>query len=680
MVLSFRGKRERHYAVALRTGEQLYILKGVSMSGIGDDDLYDLTFEDELEEEEEKPNPHLALDGILPDAPKIGGFGYKNTIHGREAKFHGGISSSPKLFAQASVFPECSQLRIWKVENGVPVGMGVIDSGATEEDLVREFPNAMPKLGDGKALFKLRPLNIDGEELGHEFTIIISEHHASLKRTNSQNGGVGGHIGGVPNGLIDLLKDQISMHHKALEEERLRTQTLFSQTAQERVDLATNAAVGVQNISERMLEADRERHEVALRAEQERNKQAADAMSQFFQSNIEMMNLEREKAESQGVVQMERDKQFYDRQLEIEQQRRERDRLESQERVQVIQQEAQITREKEMNNFTMMMELERQRRDREQQEYRERLDQMKMEWEHKRLMEREEWDRRAREQELKLQREREDMERKERERRHELQEKRIREERMLQERQMSMKQEHEMVLRKMEMDAERDREHQERMMQLQSMQFKTEHQGSFKETLKEGMETLRDLGLEPMDLLQKITGGGGEESSSNMLGDLAKLAAAGAEAFKEQKRAEAAQAQGRMLMQAPPQGPLLPQEQAQMQPQLMQEEEELMLQQIQESPAPPPQVVSTISLESQRNARKALFNLVDRLRSKADEKWEETITIALTGEPAIYHYIQDVSLFYALAEAGSTQEFSIRIANKLKESSLVPENLNYGGS
>ena len=42
----------------------------------------------------------------------------------------------------------------------------------------------MPSSGEQKAIFKIRPLNIDGEEMGTEITLVISEHHASLQGKN----------------------------------------------------------------------------------------------------------------------------------------------------------------------------------------------------------------------------------------------------------------------------------------------------------------------------------------------------------------------------------------------------------------------------------------------------------------------------------------------------------------
>ena len=110
----------------------------------------------------------------------------------------GGRSTSPKLFVQAAGHPTVSQLRIWKMENGVPVGLGAIDAEASEEDMVRQFYSAMPRMGEGRAVYKIRPIDVDGREMGTEATVIISEHHTSLQQQrkvtamNSGNNGSNG--------------------------------------------------------------------------------------------------------------------------------------------------------------------------------------------------------------------------------------------------------------------------------------------------------------------------------------------------------------------------------------------------------------------------------------------------------------------------------------------------------
>jgi hypothetical protein len=153
----------------------------------------------------------------LGPAPRIGGLvgGSRPTdLFGHDA-YTMGRATSPKLYAQASQFPTCTQLRVWRWENGIPVGLGAIDAMATEEDFVREFFEAMPKPGQGRMQFKMRPIDIRGEEMGKEITLVISEHHAALQQirrakraeeeeNRSANGGQMYGQGGGNNGPIVL--------------------------------------------------------------------------------------------------------------------------------------------------------------------------------------------------------------------------------------------------------------------------------------------------------------------------------------------------------------------------------------------------------------------------------------------------------------------------------------------
>jgi hypothetical protein len=53
--------------------------------------------------------------------------------------------------------------------------------------------------------------------------------------------------------------------------------------------------------------------------------------------------------------------------------------------------------------------------------------------------------------------------------------------------------------------------------------------------------------------------------------------------------------------------------------------------------------------------------------------------MAIVNEPAIYHYCQAVSVLYALRETGANEEMINKIVYALQQSSLVPNDLNYGG-
>jgi len=636
------------------------------------ENMFDLTFEDELESEEEQSMYSNRQNSyLLPDPKKIGGKGYDSAIHGSFAKHVGGYSTSPRLFAQASTFPECSQLRAWKLENGIPVGLGVIDSNATEEDFVKQFPSAMPQVGEGKCHFKLRPLNIDGNEMGQELTLVISEHHNAVQKLR-KTGKIAeqpikeneNQFGNLPIGIIELLKTQLENSHRALDVERARTQELMHQMAQERIDLASNTAVGIQNISERMLQADKERQDAILRSEQERNRYSQEAMHNLFTSTIETEKAKRD-----------REQQEY-----IERINRQRD-------------ESEREREKTMSHYQFMLEQERARRDREQQEFRERMELQRQEWEQRRIIEREEQERKERERlreiekrekelELKYQREQAELQRQEDRYRREYEERVRRQEIDLKQREIEIQRQHDLRVKEMELAAQRDREHAERMMKLQAIQNQKEEKQSLKGMLKEGMETMREFGLEPTELIENLFNKGGEDNS-NMLANLAKLATVGAEAYKAQVQGQnnlmqAQMMQNEQMQQQYMQQQYMQQQQQQIAMQQPQPQQQINIPNLNQQPQQPQRPNIDLPLASQKAARQALQKLVADLKVSQEDEFEDLITIAITNEPLIYHYCNKASVNYAITEAGADQKLLEIIKNKLRNSPLVPKDLNYG--
>tara|TARA_R110001592_G_scaffold142674_2_gene364876 strand:- start:2814 stop:4802 length:1989 start_codon:yes stop_codon:yes gene_type:complete len=648
---------------------------------------FDLGFE-ESEDENEYDDRGTE---VLPESPFLKQQRLKSQIHGHEAESFAGRMSSPKLFAQQALFPQVTQLRCWKMENGIPTGIGVIDANSSEEDFVQKFRSAMPKTSQGSFKFKMRPLDIDGRELGQEITIAISEHHSILG--NSLNAPSMATQVSMSKSqaeqetmtrMIEMLKETLKHSQGALESERHRTATLLEQMAQERIDLASNTASGIQVISERMMDADAKRQDGMLRQEQQRNQQVQDNMATFFQSQQDMTQSEKRRQEQEFKRQQEREQSFNQMLLQMEKERSDRDRqmLEGQ-------------KERELTQFQMMLEQERARRDREMQEFRERQEQQRQEWERKRIEERDEFDR------------------KERLRKDEVSQRETRIESELKEKESERLRQHEMRLKELELSAQRDREHSERMMQLQALQVQQEKSGSLKESMKEAMETLTGFGIDPIELAQKMFGGGndGGGSANEIIGAITSLGGKVAEVVKENVKAQGAvqavQAQSQMAQQNPMGNPyglmpygLSPQQQQQMmQQQMMQqqfsEEDEYddeMLeqepifqnqpmnqaksQQVQEKP-PKPKI--NLPLATQKNARKALRQLAVTLPNTPQEEWEEVITMSIVNEPAIYHYCQAVSVLYALRETGSNDEMINKIVYSLQQSSLVPNDLNYGG-
>lgn len=194
-----------------------------------------------------------------------------------------GRESSPRLYAQAAQHPACVQLRVWKVENGLPVGIGTIDAEATEEDFIARFYAAMPGEDDTRASFRLRPIDQSGNHLGQEFMHNIHPSHTELVRLRKkeQRAANAGDATG-PNGvtvvrtsdgsaaamsemnrmtehMLASLEEQAERARAEAEDLRERTRQEELQRAQERVDLASNSATTVQAIMANALESERER-------------------------------------------------------------------------------------------------------------------------------------------------------------------------------------------------------------------------------------------------------------------------------------------------------------------------------------------------------------------------------------------------------------------------------------
>lgn len=625
-------------------------------------DRFNLSFEDEgIEDfENEVETPEMPRGGAvsrrdvadLPNAPRLNAPNRYSDILGTSATMVGGRPTSVPLFAQASSYPSVTQLRVFKLENGVPVGLGVIDSQALEEDLIRQWYAAMPRPGEGRATFKLRPVDIDGNEIGQEMTLLISEHHADLIRIRgaalAQATPVVAPVQaqGLPSDILALMRDTINGTSKALDEERSRARELMAEMARERVDLASNAATGVQAIAERMMQSDAQRAEAALRAEQQRNQQTSDSMAAFFQSQLEMIRADREKAKE----------------------------------------DADRARERDEIRFGQAVEEERRRRDRDQQEWERRMLQMQQDFDRKMQIERAEAERRER---------LEKAEREERERERERQ--------------------HSMKLKEMEIAAQRDREHAERMMSLQQAQLTVQAQasgGGLKDTIKEVAGLLQNVGIEPMDLVQRVLAppdAGGAGPSEGWVDLIGKVAGVAGEVVKEQiktKRPQPAAPQGYPMIAGPspygypgmppvPPGYMLaqgPNGQPVMVPaqpgyppqqQLVAEEEEdegddedgddegddEEEEAEEEQPA--------LNANAQKAARLALRTLVGKLGRAQEEEWEGLIVTALTTEPAIYHYVQAVTVAKAMTEAGANPKLVARIIAALKASPIVPSDLRY---
>ena len=252
--------------------------------------------------------------------------------------------------------PPSTSLRVWKIENGVPVGLGAIDATASEDDLVRHFMEAMPKPGEGKAVFKVRPIDGDGREMGMEAPIIIGEHHAALQRhrrvsaagaASLAQGVAASHL---PTDVLRLMERAIDQTRASLDAERHRSRDLMEQIADERMNVASNATTSIQTMSEKMLDAEAQRARMSLESAGTYHQQAADNQAAFFQTQMDLLRQDRER----------------------EGERSERERMGAEERF------ARTLAEMEMQRSRQAEEAERRRRE-ERETWERRMEEMRLE-------------------------------------------------------------------------------------------------------------------------------------------------------------------------------------------------------------------------------------------------------------------------------------------------------------
>lgn len=450
----------------------------------------------------------------LPEPPVIGVRPPPSDMFGNAANSIG-RASSPKLYASASSHPTVSQLRVWRMEQGIPVGIGAIDSEATEDDFIRHFFEAMPKPGDGKFTFRLRPINIQGREMGQEATIVVSDVHSTLQMIRRQKenkdtnitpafgGGGGSNVyvtgGGGDNGGAAYAEPMARMFEQAVENAERQTELLQAELrrqqeelreqervrAEERVRASEKATTVVEKMTERLMQTDRARADEVLSSQKEQSQMMLSAMTTVFTQQSQMA---REAAERQRLLDAERakqDREFFERQrLEMEA-RRQVERQEAEDRRRQehaewerrreemrIEMEAKAAREKmELELRRQQIEEERRRHEMEMQARRE---QDRLEWERKAQMERDRAERERQDFERKLERDRQEAIRLEQIRREEL------------ERQEARRRE-EMLLTKEQIQAaaQRDREHQERLMQIAAAEREAAREAAL---LREKME------------------------------------------------------------------------------------------------------------------------------------------------------------------------------------------------
>jgi len=647
----------------------------------------------------------------LGEPPMIGGGGPSRheDLFGQSAEYAMGRAMSPRLYSQAAQFPTCSQLRVWKWENGIPVGLGAIDAQATEEDLVRRFASAMPKKGDGRAQFKMRPIDIRGQELGQEVTLVISEHHAAIQALRAHEeeeralsgGGPGGvHFIGGQGGseaygemgrmfehALEAAESRSSALEAALERERERIRGEDIQRAQERVDLATNAAQGVQALTERMMNDESNRASRSMQMQNQQSQTLVTTLTSIFSQQQSMMQQSADQQRRADEFRLEQERQRADRERQASEERRAQEMRDSMDRRQRERDEAEGKRQAERGEADHKLKTEREEAQRRFEQHRLDL-------------------------EARLQREREEMERKERREREEAErrerwmseERTRREERLSREqteREGERRRQHERMLKDAEISAQRDREHAERMMQLSKIEMDNKAQASGMNVLGNAAGLLKQFGVEPTDILPRIFSpqeeekGGWMEALPSLLGAAAEVAKASMSA-----RAERQGQMGAMQRPALPPPDFQNPDMFAADPFAGQTGERPMF----ASPPVPPEVIDAepvgeegatapsptapvglasvaaeagVPLKVQKEARTELRKLVRKIGDSPKEEWQQHILVSLQNELGIYHYVKGVTVKAALMEAGADQELAEAVCISMQASDLVPNDLPY---
>ena len=622
----------------------------------------DLLLEDELDGLNDDNMEHL------PDEPILTGRAQSEEIYGEFAEQPVGRASSPKLFAQAAMFENCQQLRVWRIEQGVPVGLGTVAATATEEDLIRSFPQAMPSQGEGRITFRVRPLDTNGRSIGTEFTTHVSEHHevlVAMNRAKASGNGASVQGFGLSDAQMTLLQRNVEISERrteraehALESERERLLEREHELARERVDLAQNAAASVGSYAERMMETDQARHNQVMETEKARNEQTAQFTAGFFENQLAALRSDRETMLERAQADMERSQQRHHIELE---RMREQDRAADKER------EDRRLREQREGEA---------KADRAAREADERVALAKTEADTRSDRERREWERRM---ELHSQ------ETKERQRR---------DEQYMRDRDSERQRQHELRVKEMEISSTRDREHAERMMQLSMQRAEVAKSDGIGNMLTAGLTLMEKADMDIKDVFGMLRGGAESAGWADLLGTLAERVGSVAEKAIEAKvDAQAAAIEGQQMMaisqQPPPPGMVMVPQQLLQQgafPQVQQEHAQPMFQEAvpmpQQAPpqAPqgqPPGPMTSLGLQAQKTARVAIRTLLEALQTTPEVEWEGVIATAIGTEMTIYHYIQDVSVVYAMREAGADDAFVAKIVQALQTSVLVPNDIRY---
>ena len=280
---------------------------------------------DETEDRYEAEAAMLNDDSMEPlhGAPSIGGYtpGY-GVEDSRTATWAPSVGRpvSPPLWEHAAAMPEVQQLAVWLEIEGRPEYIGRIGARSGLDEFVGKFRSAL--VVDGQAVggeFICRPLDSAGRPHGSEFRKRVSSHHPSLRSGPVDQGPAYAPQPAIPaivEETLRLQREELAAMRAELREDRERIALERAEVAQERVALASNAASGVQAVSERMMASDAERQRESLTTltgifsnQMEMQRQAADERQREHERSLEREAGRRVAADAERTAAWDRERE-----------------------------------------------------------------------------------------------------------------------------------------------------------------------------------------------------------------------------------------------------------------------------------------------------------------------------------------------------------------------------------
>jgi hypothetical protein len=307
---------------------------------------------------------------------------------------------SPPMWIDSSSWPTATNFRVYEMVQGNPHSLGLVAITCSEEDFIEEMFEAMPKTGERAKSFVLRPVDSRGNMLGKEVVKTISPNHTHLRNLRDrreggedwdypnnpfgQPGGVNVYAHGqAPDAAIDVvsqvyersmsMQDNIRMNaERQLEEERRANREAREAAIKERMMAGQHQVQAVQDLTNKMIEGEKNRSAELLSAQQGNAQTVMTMMTQMF---AQLQASQQAAAENERRMAEERRREEADRRRaeQLEAERRWQREKEEAERKRIEERE-EAERKRLDDEAKHKRELERLRIEAEERKERERLE------------------------------------------------------------------------------------------------------------------------------------------------------------------------------------------------------------------------------------------------------------------------------------------------------------------